>query len=256
MIKFLLPIFLFVSIQAFAQDMVEQDSCVSFSFTEMDLSVGDSTCTFITVSNFENILSFQFSLEYNDAFLEFGNCDVDDAIASFKCSDIALQDDGTSFKALWFEPLGNLTTLEDDTPIAQLCFLTIAVPKKEQALIQFTDDLAGEAVKGDPNDLSVAAKLPFCSQDDITSRVEDISQNSALSIFPNPVSDILFIENADENSNIGQISIYNVNGQLILKENQLNRLNEISFENLHRGHYFIRIDLNDETSYSCRFYKE
>jgi len=253
---FLLPILLLLCLLSYAQDTAEQDTCVLFSLTEMDITVGDSACTFITVSNFEHLLSFQFSLQYDDTVLEFGNCALDGAINSFNCSDIALQDDGPLFKALWFEPLGNLTTLEDETPIAQLCFLVIAEPTAGQILVQFTDDLSGEAAKGDPNDLSVAEKFPFCSQDDITSNVLDMSQNSELSIFPNPATDVLFIENNDDSFSTEQISIYNVNGQLIVVEKQQYQLNQISLETLQPGHYFIRIDMDNEKSYSSRFYKQ
>lgn len=256
MIKFLLPIFLLVSTFAYAQDDTEQDSCVIFSLTEFDVTVGDSACTFITVSNFENLLSFQFSLQYDDTVLEYGDCTADDLIAGFGCGDLNLQEDGPIFKSLWFEPLGNLVSLEDETPIVNLCFLVIAEPTSDEPLIQFTDDLIGEATKGDPNDVRVAEKFPFCSQDDITSNVLDIKENRSLAIYPNPVIDKLFVQNDDENITIEQISIYSVNGQLMVKENQLKNINEMQLDNLRQGYYFVKIEMSDNTRYSSRFYKE
>lgn len=239
-----------------AQDTEDQDTCVVFSLTEIEPTVGDSVCTSIIVSNFENLLSFQFSLRYDDSVLSYGECAMNDAIRSFGCSEINLQDDAPVFKILWFDPLGDLVTLEDETTLASLCFLVTAEPASGQKLLQFTDDLAAEATKGDPSDLSVAEKFPFCSQADITSNVIDISQNDQLSIFPNPAVDVLFIENKDGSVLVDQISIYSISGQLAMRANQSKVLSEIKVSQLEQGHYFIRIDLNDGSGYSGSFYKE
>src|SRR5690554_2344101 len=64
-------------------------------------------------------------------------------------------------------------------------------------------------------------------------------QTSNLSIFPNPVSDKLFIESdLDE---LNSVIITDINGRTILSENTKN-LKEVDVSNLKSGLYFIRIE--------------
>lgn len=240
---------------SFAQDMTD-DPCITFQLTEIQGQPGDTVCSDLQVIDFVDVLSFQFSVKYNEAVLTYVGCFDDELIPSFRCNDVNLQDDGPVLKALWFEPLGNLTTLDSAAVIMSLCFILSEEAISDLTYLEFSDDLASEVSVGDPNDLSVANRLQFCPTADITSNTSNISQNLALTIFPNPVADVLFLENADIHVMVKQISIYNTNGQLMLKESQQSHLNQIRLDHLHKGYYFIRIDMNDDTSYSSRFYKE
>ena len=125
-----------------------------------------------------------------------------------------------------------------------------------QVLLQITDDLQSEATKGDPNDVSILETFPFCSSEDITSNVYDISLNNSLSVFPNPAAHFLFIQNNDESAIAEQISIYDVNGQVVLIEKQAQAVRQLNVNTLGQGHYFIRIDMDNNKSYSSSFYKE
>jgi len=208
------------------------------------------------VSNFENLFSFQFSFRYDNSVLEFLECTDTDAIPSYSCSDIIPEEDEPIFRSLWFEPMNNLTTLEDGTQLAQLCFMVFAEPDDGQMLLQFTDDLVGEATKGDPNDVRVTNKFPFCDQENLTSNNYDITDNNSLTIYPNPAIDVLYVENNDVNLTAERISIYDTTGQLIIKEKHTKQLNKINLDRLQQGQYFIRIDMNNQTSYSSRFFKQ
>jgi len=187
-------------------------------------------------------------VKYDDSVLEYLSCFDEAVISSFQCNDVNLQDDEPVLKALWFEPQGNLTSLDSAAVIMSLCFALKEEAVAGSTYLEFSDDLASEVSVGDPNDLSIANKLQFCATGDITSDVFDISENADLKIFPNPVSDVLFIEHTEADAAIEQISIYNVNGQLMVTRKQQKNEDQMSLDNLGQGHYFIRIDMNDQTS--------
>ncbi|MCD4793325.1 MAG: endonuclease [Bacteroidales bacterium] len=73
---------------------------------------------------------------------------------------------------------------------------------------------------------------------------EDI--NTQVKLFPNPVSDILFIETKDR---INSIEVMNVTGQLIKKINNFNNTLAVGLSDLQRGLYFMKItDCNGNVS--------
>jgi len=64
---------------------------------------------------------------------------------------------------------------------------------------------------------------------------------SNLSIYPNPVEDLVFFEQSSRNSQIRNISIYNYLGEAIFHENR-NLISPISVQYLEPGLYIIRVD--------------
>jgi len=79
---------------------------------------------------------------------------------------------------------------------------------------------------------------------DSTLGIETISLNeNAVKLYPNPVSDKLFIKS---NETIKELTIYNVNGQLIMQANIMG--NSVDVANLPLGVYFVKINTaNAET---------
>ena len=79
---------------------------------------------------------------------------------------------------------------------------------------------------------------------DSTLGIETISLNeNAVKLYPNPVSDKLFIKS---NETIKELTIYNVNGQLIKQANIMG--NSVDVANLPLGVYFVKINTaNAET---------
>ena len=75
----------------------------------------------------------------------------------------------------------------------------------------------------------------------ITSVENNDKINSQIDIYPNPSSDYIFIRN---NSNINSLEIYNLNGELVLSNNNLNNLTKIDLSNLISGIYIVKITDN------------
>jgi hypothetical protein len=68
---------------------------------------------------------------------------------------------------------------------------------------------------------------------------------NAIKLFPNPVSEILNIENTS-NYNVSNVSIYSINGALVKEINSQNSIQTIPVSDLQTGLYFVKIQLNDE----------
>jgi len=96
---------------------------------------------------------------------------------------------------------------------------------------------AGDPLIGDPQTAISAYKVGASGIDD--------NELANIKIFPNPVNDILYLENVSE---ISQISIYNIVGQKIItvNNNGSNNVN-INTSEIHQGIYFVAIQNNDNT---------
>lgn len=69
--------------------------------------------------------------------------------------------------------------------------------------------------------------------------------NNAIKLFPNPVADMLTIENTT-NTSISNVSIYSVNGALVKQTNSENSIQSIPVSELQSGMYFVKIQMNNE----------
>lgn len=77
--------------------------------------------------------------------------------------------------------------------------------------------------------------------DDVVA-IHDPTLATDFSFFPNPVNDLLFIENKMEE---GYLELMDYNGRIILEEKLSPGLNEISISELANGFYFCKIKMND-----------
>lgn len=97
--------------------------------------------------------------------------------------------------------------------------------------------------------------LSFAPGFDLTYRnIElSVSENEAVSFktYPNPVSETLFI--TSENNLIEKISIYSINGKLVLSEKE--NVNQLDISALSNGLYFVKITSENGTSVE-RFVKK
>lgn len=82
--------------------------------------------------------------------------------------------------------------------------------------------------------------------------VEDLS-NSSLSIYPNPVKDILNIKSKDQ---IQSVSIYNLAGQKMLEKAKLLSNKQIDLSFLKSGVYMVKVYLNNGEIKSFKIVKE
>jgi len=80
--------------------------------------------------------------------------------------------------------------------------------------------------------------------------ITETKKNAELIVYPNPVKDMLYIENATARS---EIQIYDLNGNVIL--NQLLIENELNIRKLSAGIYFIRIEDADHQIQTMKIVK-
>ena len=80
------------------------------------------------------------------------------------------------------------------------------------------------------------------------------SFNNSIKLFPNPVSDILNIDNSTDSS-ISKVSIYSLSGALIKQMNSESSIQSIPVSELQAGLYFVKIQMNDEVK-NLKFIKQ
>ncbi|MBA5791189.1 T9SS type A sorting domain-containing protein [Flavobacterium sp. xlx-214] len=85
-----------------------------------------------------------------------------------------------------------------------------------------------------------------------TLNIKENSEDQKFSIYPNPVSDILYIECEDSLVENSSFSIYTANGKKVL--HQKSALKEINVANLSSGIYILHIETNNATQ-SIKFIK-
>lgn len=84
--------------------------------------------------------------------------------------------------------------------------------------------------------------------------VNNIEMSKLVNVFPNPAHDILTVEtNTLTNGDI--ISVYNIQGQLLLQQSILQSKMEINISMLSKGIYILKIQ-NEEVNIAKRFIKE
>ncbi|MGZ5221804.1 MAG: T9SS type A sorting domain-containing protein, partial [Chitinophagaceae bacterium] len=104
-------------------------------------------------------------------------------------------------------------------------------------------------------DYTVVIAAPNASRSNLLTANDVIPRNNALEIFPNPVSDILYIKGISIDKRSNQfIEIYDMNGRK-LRVNNISQ-NSVNVSALKTGAYFIRIKQNSATIYSGRFIKK
>lgn len=104
----------------------------------------------------------------------------------------------------------------------------------------------GEIGIGSPNYDIINPTLVTCQ----VLNTYEANTNIPISIYPNPVTDNLFIQN-NSNSEIENISILDITGSVILK---IKNSTSINLEKLSKGVYFIKIYSNG-TTYTNKFFK-
>lgn len=122
------------------QFTIDMSGCqaVSFNINPTNISQGDTVCVPVTVGDFNDILSFQGSINWDTTVIDFVRLDnVNSSLTNFTPgSAFNLQDVSSGFLSfLWFDPLGtNGATLPDGTVLFEMCFEGIGPEGAETGL--------------------------------------------------------------------------------------------------------------------------
>ena len=109
--------------------------------------------------------------------------------------------------------------------------------------------------RGETEDYTVVIVAASAIQSNMLTTNKVISENGILEIFPNPVSDILYIKGISIDKRGNQfIEIYDVTGRK-LRVNNIS-VNSVNVSALKTGAYFIRVTQNSVSIYSGRFIKK
>ena len=109
--------------------------------------------------------------------------------------------------------------------------------------------------RGETEDYTVVISGPSSSRSNLLTTNEVIREIDALEIFPNPVSDILYIKSISNDKRSNQfIEIYDMAGRKLWVNNISG--NRVNVSALKTGSYFIRVTQNSVSIYSGRFIKK
>ena len=76
--------------------------------------------------------------------------------------------------------------------------------------------------------------------------VEELSSVNIWSVYPNPTTDLLNIENLDQSVESASVDIVSVEGRTVLTKQTRNSLTTLDLSNLDRGVYMLRISSDGE----------
>nr|WP_297169063.1 T9SS type A sorting domain-containing protein [uncultured Dysgonomonas sp.] len=129
--------------------------------------------------------------------------------------------------------------------ILLLIFLTMPLYMIGQNKIKYSYDDAGNRIK---REIVLSSLKSAISSDQITSFIEEVADQKII-IYPNPTKGQLTIEITDpENTVTGNLTIFNLRGQVIAKEQISSTRTSIDISTEPRGAYILHININEETS--------
>lgn len=129
--------------------------------------------------------------------------------------------------------------------ILLLIFLTMPLYMIGQNKIKYSYDDAGNKIK---REIVLSSLKSAISSDQITSFIEEVADQKII-IYPNPTKGQLTIEITDpENTVTGNLTIFNLRGQVIAKEQISSTRTSIDISTEPRGAYILHININEETS--------
>ena len=82
-------------------------------------------------------------------------------------------------------------------------------------------------------------------REESTTELRSLSTNTDISVFPNPVSNLLTVETSES---INQASVYNSSGQLVKQIRESNGgLLQINVQDLESGMYVLKVETDNNT---------
>lgn len=129
--------------------------------------------------------------------------------------------------------------------ILLLIFLIMPLYMIGQNKIKYSYDDAGNRIK---REIVLSSLKSAMSSDQITSFIEEVADQKII-IYPNPTRGQLTIEIIDsENSVTGNLTVFNLRGQIIAKEQMSSNRTSIDISSEPKGTYILHINIKEETT--------
>ncbi len=110
-------------------------------------------------------------------------------------------------------------------------------------ILTYNEDYNGD---GNPaNDDTNSDGTPDYLQQSVALGLQNSEYDSLISIYPNPTSDVLYVDNQTSDK-INSIEIISMNGAIVKQEKGTSNLQSISVSNLQSGIYFVKMQLNNQ----------
>lgn len=216
---------------------------VFFCLDEPIFVIGEEVCIPLKTTEFTNLQSFQFAIEYDTLELLYKNATNFNGDMNINSGAFNDPEFGT-IRAAWFDQSGFGVTLENCVTIADICFDVLQVPDSSPA-IMITDNLPnGIEVTDAQNTLIGMGTTCNC----VIDNVDELNQVD-FSISPNPVRNTLKID-WPRNTKI-QYVIIDIKGNEILSSRSASNDRVIDVKSLPQGIYILRV----EDSYGNGNYK-
>lgn len=84
--------------------------------------------------------------------------------------------------------------------------------------------------------------------------IRELNENKSIKVYPNPAKDVISIEDTQLNPD-EVISVFNLEGQLVMSKKLINSKTKIEISNLSNGIYLLKISDRDKTEV-IKFSKE
>ncbi|RMF27001.1 MAG: hypothetical protein D6765_08125, partial [Bacteroidetes bacterium] len=137
-----------------------------FNLPIVNAMPGDNICLPVTVSGFDNIVSFQYSINFDPSVLEF------QMVTNFGLPGMTANNfnaSGGDITVSWFDPAATGVTLPDDSTVFELCFLVVGNDGQSTDLVFSDNPTPIEVVDGNFN------MIPFSGLDGLVNVCNDLN---------------------------------------------------------------------------------
>lgn len=240
---------------------------LSISFDTQAVTVGEEFCMDVTVSGFNDILSFQaqflqddslltFTRFANDAFPEglWEDAYAHDARIAWISKDLingASVADGQAIISVCYlankSGVSSISIFNDSTDLAWLQHLPLEVYDANESLVEVTIEEGVVVIEE-----IVAAKEPDTEVNKFTTSITNPLLNESFQLFPNLVNDYLKI--IGEDTHHKEIKVYGMDGVLYQHLHTVEKDVVLATSSLSKGGYFVLIETSLGTAFK-RFVK-
>ncbi len=256
--------FLFFSTSVYLQDCPDTDEdCVGIFLSDSSAAMGELLCVDVYTCNFTDVLSFQYTLAYDESLIAFNSCQSD-VISSYSCNDFRVDEEDALIVTFWFEPLLVPTTLDSAAVLATLCFDILQDVNSVDTILYFTEEsnLDLEVIQADPVDVTLPViDNPPCSggspsivMTDITSATDEVFVQ-AVRIGPNPISDVLEIQIDPQFQDVVHARITDLAGKTLFTQSSVQTNSEIDLSSVNNGLYILILESSDHGVYAQKLMK-